>query len=80
MQTMDAPRGLEDGLFTPKQAADFLGLTTRFLEMRRYRGDGPKFVRVSASCVRYLQSDLVEWVRERRRSSTSDPGPDGETA
>ncbi len=78
MQTMDAPKGLEDGLFTPKQAADFLGLTTRFLEMRRYRGDGPKFVRVSASCVRYLPSDLVEWVHERRRSSTSDPGPAGE--
>ena len=46
MQTMDPPRGTDDNLLTPQQAADFLGLTTRFLEMRRYRGDGPKFIRV----------------------------------
>ena len=74
MQTMDAP---SDSLLTPQQAADFLGLSTRFLEMRRYRGGGPEFIRVSGRCVRYLRSDLISWIDARRRTSTSDPGPGG---
>ena len=66
----------QDRLLSPRQAADHLGLTPRFLEMRRYRGDGPRFVSISKRCVRYRASDLREWVAERVRSSTSDPGGD----
>ena len=82
MQTMNPPRWLDDTLLTTKQAAVLLGLTPRFLEMRRYRGGGPEFIRVSGRCVRYLRSDLISWIDARRRTSTSDPGPDsdGETA
>ena len=63
-----------DRLLSPRQAADFLGLTPRFLEMRRFRGGGPPFIRVSGRCVRYLSSDLRAWVEDRRRTSTSDTG------
>ena len=40
-------------LLTPQEAADFLGLTPRFLEVRRYRGDGPIFIRISGRVIRY---------------------------
>ena len=61
-------------LLTPIQAADFLSLTPRWLEMKRYHGDGPLFVRVSARCIRYRLSDIEDWVDCRIRTSTSDLG------
>ena len=61
-------------LLTPIQAADFLSLTPRWLEMKRYHGDGPPFVRVSARCIRYRLSDIEDWVDCRIRTSTSDLG------
>ena len=64
-----------DHLLTQQQAAEYLGLTPRFLEMRRFNGNGPPHIRISSRCVRYLMSDLQTWVEGRRRSSTSDPGP-----
>ena len=61
-------------LLTPIQAADFLSLTPRWLELKRYHGDGPPFVRVSARCIRYRLSDIEDWVDCRIRTSTSDLG------
>jgi hypothetical protein len=66
--------GMPDYLLRPSDAAAFLDLTPRFLEMRRFRGGGPPFIRVSRRCVRYLMSDLQTWVEERRRTSTADMG------
>ena len=68
------PPPLPSTLLTAAQAAEFLNLTPRFLEMRRFRGGGPKYVRISSRCVRYLQADLMAWIEARRRSSTSDDG------
>ena len=66
----------QDGLLTAQEAAAYLGLTPRFLEMRRFNGNGPPYIRISSRCVRYLQSDLQAWVEDLRRTSTSDPGPE----
>lgn len=71
----DATAPEQERLLTSQEAADFLGLTTRFLEMRRFKGGGPPFIRVSGRCVRYLTSDLRAWVEGLRRTSTSDVGP-----
>lgn len=68
----------QEPLLTARQAADYLGLTPRFLEMRRYRGDGPRFVSISKRCVRYRASDLRKFVAERVRTSTSDQGGEAE--
>ncbi len=62
-------------LLTEKEAAAEIGLSVRFLQQRRYRGDGPAFVRISARCVRYRPQDLDAWAIARRRTSTSDPEP-----
>lgn len=61
-------------LLTEAEAADRIGLTRRFLQARRQRGGGPRFVRVSSRCVRYRPEDLEAWAEERLRTSTSDPG------
>jgi len=65
-----------DRLLTTRQAADYLNFDRRTLEGWRLRGGGPRFVRISARSVRYRRSDLIRWVRERLRTSTSDPGPE----
>lgn len=61
-------------LLTEEEAATRLGFTARFLQNRRVRGDGPRFVRVSARAIRYRPVDLEEWAAERLRTSTSDSG------
>ena len=45
-------------LLTPRRAADFLSLSLRWLELKRYQGDGPPFVRISCRCVRYRRSAI----------------------
>ena len=59
-------------LLTEAEAAERLGFTARFLQNRRTRGDGPRFVRVSARAVRYRPADLEQWAEQRLRTSTGD--------
>ena len=61
-------------LIDEKLAADFLDVTPRFLQGRRQRGDGPRFVRISARCIKYTRCMLKSYADARMRSSTSDPG------
>jgi len=63
---------MNEKVMTEKQASDYLQLTTRTLQAWRYRGGGPKYIRVSSKCVRYRQSDIDKWLAERVASSTSD--------
>ena len=61
-------------LLTEKEAAELIGFTPRFLQNRRLRGDGPRYVTVSARAVRYPPEDLQTWAEDRLRTSTSDSG------
>jgi predicted DNA-binding transcriptional regulator AlpA len=61
-------------LITQRQAADFLGCSPRSLEAWRLRGGGPRYVKLGRRCVRYLLSDLSDWVGSHVRTSTSDLG------
>ena len=63
------------GLLNERMAADFLGVTTRTMQLMRQRGGGARFVRISARCIRYRRADLKAWADERLRTSTADPGP-----
>ena len=67
----------EKNLLTQAEAAERLGLSPRWMEVRRYQGGGPPFVRVSSRCVRYRPQDLEAWAAERVRTSTSDSGDAG---
>lgn len=61
-------------LLNTKSAAEFLGLSPRTLDGKRITGNGPKFVRLSARCIRYRLADLNKWCADNTRISTSDNG------
>ena len=56
-----------------RQAAEYLGLSTRTLDRYRVSGAGPKFHKFG-NRVRYARADVEAWAAERRYSSTSDEG------
>lgn len=58
-------------LLSEKQAAKLLGISDRTLRNWRVRGGGPKFVRVSARCIRYKRGDLQDWIDRKVASNTS---------
>jgi predicted DNA-binding transcriptional regulator AlpA len=60
-------------LLTEQEAAKVLHISTKSLQGWRYRGGGPRFVKLGRS-VRYAMSDLEEYVLAAQRTSTSDRG------
>ena len=61
-------------LLTEREAAALLHVTVKAVQGWRYRGNGPRFVKVGR-CVRYRLEDLQAFVQAALRTSTSDPGP-----
>ena len=61
-------------LLTEQDAATLLHVTVKAVQGWRYRGGGPRFVKVGR-CVRYRLEDLQAFVLAALRTSTSDPGP-----
>lgn len=59
----------QDTLLTEAQAAQFINLSPRFLQVRRLQSSGPKFIRISHRCIKYRVSDLLSWIE----SLTVDP-------
>ena len=53
-------------------AAAFLKLSGRTLQSLRQRGGGPRYVVISARCLRYRRIDLKSWADARLCTSTSD--------
>ena len=67
-------KNLDDELLTTEEASRFLKLRPNTLEIWRLKGIGPKFYRISGRTVRYRLSDLMEFVENSVRTSTSDEG------
>ena len=72
-QTRDTTRAL-----TECEVADMLGLSVATLRAWRHRGKGPRFLRLGRS-VRYLPSDLADFVRASAVDTTSVSSSDGES-
>jgi predicted DNA-binding transcriptional regulator AlpA len=64
-------RGDPDDLLTTPALAEWLQVSSEWLEIGRSRGYGPKFIRLSPSRVRYRRSDVLEWLAERTRVVTA---------
>jgi hypothetical protein len=56
---------------TTEDAAIWVRLSKRYLELLRLRGDGPRYIRFGRA-VRYAVEDLDAWAAANKRSSTSD--------
>ena len=57
---------------TQREAAERLGMSERYLESQRHKGDGPPFIRISARAIRYRVDDLEAWSDARRHNSTAE--------
>lgn len=55
-----------------EEAAEYLAVSPRWLQEHRIHGGGPKFVRLTAGSIRYLRSDLDEFLKKRRHASTAE--------
>lgn len=55
---------------TPQEVAEALHTTTASLAQMRYRGDGPKFVRVGRRRVLYRWADVEQWIAASTHTRT----------
>lgn len=57
-------------LLTNTETAELLGLKPNSLEIWRLQGKGPKYRKIGR-LVRYVESDVLEWLNAQTRTSTS---------
>ena len=62
-----------------REAAAYIGSTKSTLDKKRVDGTGPPFTKVGRAVI-YDFDLLDEYMEANRRNSTSDPGPDPESA
>lgn len=55
------------------EAADYLGLSSSYLNKLRCLGGGPRYAKIGRR-VLYPLADLNRWLRDQSRVSTSDDG------
>ena len=58
-------------LYSPEQAAGFLGLSPSTLAKMRLRGDGPAYIKLGPRRVAYKECDIHDWIEVRRFKSTA---------
>ena len=63
---------------TEREVAELLGLSVATLRAWRHRGKGPRFLRLGRS-VRYLPSDVADFVRASAVDTRSVSSSDGES-
>jgi predicted DNA-binding transcriptional regulator AlpA len=66
--------GADDELLSTQAVANWLGVSTQWLEIGRHHGYGPKFQTISQRCIRYRRGDVIEWLKARTYASTAEYG------
>ncbi|QTP55429.1 helix-turn-helix domain-containing protein [Billgrantia sulfidoxydans] len=61
-------------LMNQRELANYLGKSTAWCERARWAGEGPRFIKLGRH-VRYRADDVLEWLEENARTSTT--GGDG---
>ncbi len=70
----DSSNDSDSRLYSPREAAEFLGVSVHTLARWRVLGTGPAFVKFSRAkqaIVRYRREDLERFIRAHVRTSTS---------
>lgn len=60
----------DDVLIDGRQLAEWLGLSPRTLEIWRWRGGGPAYVKIGKA-VRYRKGTVRQWMASREYENTS---------
>jgi predicted DNA-binding transcriptional regulator AlpA len=55
-----------EGLATPKEVGDYLGLSEGALAQMRFNHCGPTFIKLGRRSVRYDWRDIFDWVDKSR--------------
>lgn len=63
-----------NGVVDSAEASRLLGISVATLNTWRSRGGGPEFIKVGCRAVRYQRKQLMRFLTENRRISTSDRG------
>ena len=58
-------------LLTPKDVAKMLKVSLSWMAKARGRGDGPPSIKVGRS-IRYAETAVLQWMKSRQRTSTSE--------
>ena len=72
-QTTTPDHVLVPRLWDQKTLAAYLGKSTAWCERARWAGEGPQFIKLGRH-VRYRVEDVMEWIEENARSSTTAAG------
>ncbi|MEY9851249.1 putative DNA-binding transcriptional regulator AlpA [Leifsonia sp. EB41] len=57
---------------SPEEVCEIIpGMSKSLLGALRFRGDGPKFIKVSPKKVVYAQTSIEEYMKSRERTSTA---------
>lgn len=71
MTTVSIPTDVEpDRLSTPAQLGERFGMTTGALAQMRYKGNGPKFIKLGGRQIRYSESDIQAWLEQQTKDRT----------
>lgn len=65
---------MQNTLFTTKQAANYLSVSSAFLERDRWAGARIPFIKIGNRSIRYRQTDLDLFINKQVRYSTCDEG------
>ena len=63
--------GYDDDLLNTSTVAEWLGISTQWLEIGRCKNYGPKFIKLGTNLIRYRRGDVRAWLKKRTRASTS---------
>ena len=55
-----------DHAITETEAAAYLGISKKTAQNWRTLNRGPKYIRISQRCIRYMKSDLKEYLMSKR--------------
>ncbi|OII37110.1 hypothetical protein BIU98_16795 [Curtobacterium sp. MMLR14_010] len=69
---MDAQIAQRERLLTTQEVAAWVGMTPSALSQLRFKGRGPKFRKLGPKTVRYVESDVQEWIDDAERTPTAE--------
>jgi excisionase family DNA binding protein len=69
---METTKTHADEVLREGQAANYLGVSRRWMQDRRIDGNGPPFIRLTARSIRYKRNDLDTWLENHRHQSTAE--------
>jgi len=58
-------------LMSQRDLAGYIGKSTAWCERARWAGEGPRFIKLGRN-VRYKVEDVLEWIEDSARTSTSE--------